>query len=240
MSITSVAEGCSGGDDDWLSKTLLIYADRVIKIVRLIILWSIYIRWLALRQSMSKMTQNLTVTIFCNSRCIKYTWGTYTPIWIYNSLDAYLLLTVFIAIFYHFLYLLVKICILIIFLPLSNSLTKRFYQLLLNIIISLYNIYSICLSGCWVFCYHAFNSLKMFVLENSRQLLIQVYKKITIHYLSLVIGIQEEGRKIPLRRLLCQLKLLILLLIGIIYQVTMIEVCENCCYSKSIFFNLLW
>ena len=79
-------------------------------------------------------------------------------------------------------------------------------------------------------------SLKMLLLQNTRQSLIQVYKKITMYYLSLVIGIQEEGHEMPLRRLSFQLKLLVLLLIDIIYQVIMIEVYVNCCYSKSVFF----
>ena len=64
----------------------------------------------------------------------------------------------------------------------------------------------------------------------------QVCKITAIRYLSLVIGIQKEGSKMPLRRLLCQLKLLILLLIDVIYQVIMIEVYVNYCYSKSVFF----
>ena len=58
-----------------------------------------------------------------------------------------------------------------------------------------------------------------------------------MYYLSLVIAIQEEGRDMPLRRLSCQLKLFILLLIGIIYEVIMMEVYVNCCYSKSVFFK---
>ena len=64
----------------------------------------------------------------------------------------------------------------------------------------------------------------------------QVCKITAIHYLSLVVYIQEEGREMHLPRLSCQLKLLILLLVDIICQVIMIEVYVNYCYSKSVFF----